>query len=733
MLRLFALLILILITQTGYSISGEVKHKVDSLKKIISTTKSDTVRIKSLKEWDDLIYYDDPETDLKLNLQMAEECEKGMVASGKSEKEKKFFQRSAASAYNNLGSIFQFRGEMKKSLSYMEKSLKLYKKLNFLPGLSNVYGNLGISYSVMGDQKNAITYMTKALKVQEKLKDELSIAATYNNLAVLYTEQNMLEEAIDYYEKALEIRIRLKDDKTIAAAYANLASAYFDLQQDDKSFEYLKKAEEIELRIDDPTGMAQVYHNLGSYYNRKKKFETAIAYFNDAVKLRTQVSDKRGLASTHANLANSYYQIGKYNEAEKSALLALEIAKSADAVDMMMESSKQLKNIYSKKNDFKNAFAMGELYAKMKDSVANEDTRKMAMRQNIEYEFHRQKISDSVEFAKQEQLHKLQIDKQKAEALQKDIELENEQLMRYGLFLVLILVLVFSYFLFTRFKVIRQQKLIIEERNRDIVDSINYAERIQRSILPTRNKFKETFDDYFILYMPKDVVSGDFYWLETVHTTVQTELRDKVSVFAAVDCTGHGVPGALMSVVGNTLLNQTIKNPNVNSPAEALDFLNRELPKNLKKQNTDDVVRDGMDISMCAIDRKAGKLYFAGANNPIYIIKNNELIEYKGDKQSISGADDIPKTNFTNHVIPIETGDAIYLFSDGYADQFGNDEGKEKKSGGKKFKYKRLKEILLSVYQKPMQEQENKLKEVITAWRGEMEQTDDILVIGIRV
>jgi serine phosphatase RsbU (regulator of sigma subunit) len=328
---------------------------------------------------------------------------------------------------------------------------------------------------------------------------------------------------------------------------------------------------------------------------------------------------------------------------------------------------------------------------------------------------------------------KADLAKQKAESEQKDIALKNEQLFRYALFGGLFIVLVFSYFLYNRFKVIRQQKLIIEERNRDIVDSLNYAQRIQKSILPTRAKFDETFNDYFVLYLPKDVVSGDFYWLETVHTTVKTELRDKVVVLAVVDCTGHGVPGALMSVVGNTLLNQTIKNPDINSPAQALDFLNVELPKNLKKENADDVVRDGMDLAMCAFDRKAGKLYFAGANNPLYLIRNNELLEFKGDKQGVSGADDITKTNFTNHVIDIRTDDCVYLFSDGYADQFGGEKDAVTKSGGKKFKYKRLKEYLLTICNLPMKRQEELLFAKTSEWRGEMEQTDDILVVGVRI
>lgn len=269
-------------------------------------------------------------------------------------------------------------------------------------------------------------------------------------------------------------------------------------------------------------------------------------------------------------------------------------------------------------------------------------------------------------------------------------------------------------------KEINDQKIIIEEKNKDINDSINYAQRIQHAILPPVEKIENVLKDYFILYKPKDIVSGDFYWHAAVRNSTQNFL-----VIAAVDCTGHGVPGAFMSIIGTTLLNQTVSNPAINTPAEALDYLNREIKKTLN-QNDQAPVRDGMDISLCTIDFENLKLEFAGANNPIYIIRNKELIELKADKQAITASPDTHSKAFTNQSFKLLKNDTIYLFTDGYADQFGGPKGK-------KFMYKQLKEVLINMHEVNMKEQKRVLIKTFENWKGKLDQIDDVLIIGVRV
>ena len=278
------------------------------------------------------------------------------------------------------------------------------------------------------------------------------------------------------------------------------------------------------------------------------------------------------------------------------------------------------------------------------------------------------------------------------------------------------------------------QKELLEEKNKEVVDSINYAQRIQRSILPPPEEMQKALKNHFILYKPKAIISGDFYWMASVKSTAsgtvdKPELPaadQQFVVIAAIDCTGHGVPGALMSIVGNTLLNQTIKNNDINTPAQALDFLNNELPKNLKAQQKGEIIRDGMDMVMCAINQNNNQLYFAGANNNLYIIRKGILTEIKGDKQAISGSTDDVKKPFTNHSFQLEKDDIIYLLTDGYADQFGGPKGK-------KFKHKQLENLLMAICNLPLDKQKEMLNEKFEEWRGTQEQVDDVTVIGVKI
>jgi sigma-B regulation protein RsbU (phosphoserine phosphatase) len=263
---------------------------------------------------------------------------------------------------------------------------------------------------------------------------------------------------------------------------------------------------------------------------------------------------------------------------------------------------------------------------------------------------------------------------------------------------------------------------IIEEKNKDIKASITYAQRIQQAILPPTERIENVLNDFFIYYNPKDIVSGDFYWFTSLKTTPREgEKQKELIVISAVDCTGHGVPGALMSIIGSTILNQSTAEKNVNCPADALSFLNKQLAKNLNS------IKDGMDMSLCSINFNALEMEYGGANNPVYIIRNNNLIELKPDKIAI-GADheNYESKTFTNQSIKLEKGDAIYLFTDGYADQFGG-------PMGKKFKYKQFQEYLISIQHLPMKEQQQMLEKKHLDWKGNLEQVDDILVIGIKI
>jgi len=264
-----------------------------------------------------------------------------------------------------------------------------------------------------------------------------------------------------------------------------------------------------------------------------------------------------------------------------------------------------------------------------------------------------------------------------------------------------------------RTAVVVAQKEELAQKNKDITDSIQYAKRIQFAILPPVIPFRDTF----ILFKPKDIVSGDFYWLD---------VKDGKEFIAAVDCTGHGVPGAFMSIIGHNMLNKIIKEYGITKPSEILQYLDKEVNNTINPGDETDTVKDGMDMTLICYSRKEKLLEFSGAYNPIYIVRKGELIETKGDRFAIGRTvGDNMKKVFTNHEIKIMDGDTIYLFSDGYADQFGGISGKKFKSGP-------MKELLLNIQDKSMEEQKMILNSTLEAWRGNIEQIDDILVIGRR-
>jgi serine phosphatase RsbU (regulator of sigma subunit) len=264
---------------------------------------------------------------------------------------------------------------------------------------------------------------------------------------------------------------------------------------------------------------------------------------------------------------------------------------------------------------------------------------------------------------------------------------------------------------------IMSQKEELTLKNKAITDSINYAKRIQTAMLPPYKLFKSIFPSSFILFMPKDIVSGDFYWVNKVGNRI---------FVAAVDCTGHGVPGAFMSIIGFELFRKITNIEGLTRPSDILNRLNDDFHEIFK--DVDNVVlRDGMDVAFCSIDKKDMILEFAGAFNPLYLIRDNKIMEVKGDRFAI-GLDEtnFREQTFKNHLIPIQKGDIIYIFSDGFADQFGGPDGK-------KYKYRRFRHLLLNLHQLPMEKQHEILENNVMEWRGEQDQVDDILVIGIKI
>jgi serine phosphatase RsbU (regulator of sigma subunit) len=310
-------------------------------------------------------------------------------------------------------------------------------------------------------------------------------------------------------------------------------------------------------------------------------------------------------------------------------------------------------------------------------------------------------------------------------------ELEKQNGIKNIFIFGFVLLLIFIFFVLKSYKmkvinnrIILEQKIAIEEKNqlvenqhKDIKDSIKYAERIQGAILPPTNFWNSILPNSFVLYQPKDVLSGDFYWIAET---------DEYKFIAAADCTGHGVPGALISIVNYNLLNKAVLEKHITNPGAILDAVNVWLTESLHQTAANSPVKDGMDICLISINKETNEILFSGANNPLFVYSEDNITEYKGDKFPVGSFVDEQTLNFKTSSIEVKKGDVLYMFSDGYADQFGGERGK-------KFKLNKLRTEFKSNYKKPIKEQKNLFHKTFTEWKGELEQVDDVLIIGIEI
>ena len=590
------------------------------------------------------------------NEQMGKLAEKLLMQDN--EKIKIKASKCQATYLNNLGIIANQQGKSQLALEYFQKGLRTRQKINDKLGMSESYGNLSDMYRNQNQIDKALEYLNQGLKIAEELKDKYLIAVSSQKIGRIYEERGKLEEALSYYDKSLKLFEELGDKSWIASNIKYIGEIYQQKGQPDKALDYYEQGLKIAEDIDDKQWIAVILNSIGNIYLEKK------------------------------NIA----------KAETYALKALALAKENANPKQIRNAAALLRAIYLKKNNYKDAYTMHELYFQMRDSINNQETQKTYLRKQYEIEYERQQAAAKVEQDKKDLAYLAQS--------------KQQRIIIYAALSILLLVTVFAFFTYNRFKLTQKQKDIIEQHQKEIVDSINYAKRIQQAVLKEEEHVSKHLPPHFILFKPKDIVSGDFYWaLEKAGYLYLT----------AADCTGHGVPGAFLTMLGTSFLNEINAKDDVLSPAEILDQLRDKIVKELGRQGT---TKDGMDISLIRLDLKTKELMWAGAYNPLWYIEGNILKEIKANKQPI-GYTDNPMP-FTNHTLSLKTDDLVYLFTDGFADQFGGEKGK-------KFKYKQLEHKLLAISSKDLQEQKEILNQVFNHWQGNLEQVDDVTIIGIKL
>lgn len=593
---------------------------------------------------------------------------------------------------------------------YIELFVEKAEEINSTKQIIKGYNLMGIAYDFRGNIAKAIDYYTRSLTLSEEIKDNVGIAMASNNIGLIYAQQENFEEAIAYYEKSAALKKEIKDSTGLVKSYNNIGLSYVGLNEYDLALDYYQKGLSLSEKINKPSEIAMVLHNLGILYYLKKDFQKAKAFLLRALDYEELLNSKYGISIALVNLSLVYNEEGDFEKAIQLGEKGLALAKEVEGIEEIRNGAKALWDIYKKQSRFKEALTMHELYVTVRDSILREDNKREILQAEFQYKFDKEQALKTAE-------HDAELEKQELLAA---ADKKRQNVIIYSTSGGLILVIIFSLLIYNRFKdtqkknkIIQHQKEVVEGKNREITDSINYAKRIQNAILPPPKLVKEYIPDSFILYKPKDVVAGDFYWMEQ---------KDDKILFAAADCTGHGVPGAMVSVICNNGLNRSVREYNLIDPGKILDKTRDVVISEFEK--SEEEVKDGMDISLCALDFNNQILHWAGANNPLWIIRNGEIVETKSNKQPI-GVVDNPQP-FTTHKIELQKGDVIYVFTDGFQDQFGGEYGK-------KFKPTNFKNLLLSICSEPMAKQLEIIDKTFENWKGELEQLDDVCVIGVRL
>jgi len=699
----------------------------DSLKQALKNATHDTVRVKLLVELSDVCEID--EIDSYVNQALAI-CSQKLKNKSISSRERFLVFKYAGAALNNKGFINDQIGNADKAIVYYELALKMQEFINDQKGMAYSLNNIAFIYDNKGDVPKSLEYMHKALKIQEAIEDKAGVAISFINIGNVLRAHGEESKAIDYFNKGLKMNEELQNNSHMAVALLNIGDVYYTKGDTVNALKHFNKAIALYEKEGDEYGLAYALVNRGHIYKKQHQYDKALAIFEIGLSMFEKQGDKAGVAKTIVNIVEVLLKQHNINKASEFAQKGFKLSQELGYPLELKATSELLSKIYAQQGNYSKAYDMHCLYKLMEDSVNRQENRKASIQKGFQYEYEKKSTEDSL--------------KVEAERKVFSVKIQQEKTQRVALYIGIVLIALFSGFMYNRFRVTRkqkhiiesqkveveqqreladnrrviaeEQKNIIEQKQKEILDSIHYAKRIQQAMLTSEDYIASFFKaETFILYQPKDIVSGDFYWALSHHNQFY---------ISAADCTGHGVPGAFMSLLNISFLNGNVIERGLKNPAEILNEQRKEIIKALNP-NGNENSKDGMDCALCAFDLKNNQLQFSLANNPLWLIRENELIEYKADKMPVGMYEDFQK-DFTLHTIDIKKGDCIYLLTDGYADQFGGDKGK-------KFKYKHLKDTLLVNSNKPMTEQKQILSQTINAWKGNLEQVDDILIIGVRV
>ncbi len=612
--------------------------------------------------------------------------------------------------YDLLCQVITRINDAESKIQYSDLAIELAQKLDILPALP--YLMKGEAYLDLGKLALALEYFFQAANYSRETGNGPFLGRAYMSMAEAYNMQGNPDNEKLYLQNAIKIFEQEKDSFLLGYALHNLGYHNYCKGQYDTAVVVFTESLDLFNKLNDPYASYSYFTclgNTGLAYSRLSDFDKAEEYLLAAIDTLASLGGERAVTEFMIGYANVLQQKGEIEQAINYASRAFD---NTEIPEYERDASRLLAGLYDISGRFDSAYYYQAKFIVANDSIKNiESVQKMADLRT-EYEVGKKQAEVDV--------------------LEKNKLINTIIIIGLGIILILAIGLVTMYY--TNLKHSRKlndeinaQKEEIETQrdrlfaqNEDITDSINYAQRIQSALLPPDNYIRELLDDVFILFKPRDIVSGDFYWIKQVNNYI---------IIAAADCIGHGVPGALVSMLGISYLNEIVQNRETTQANQVLNEMRRQIKLSLRQHGQPDESMDGINMALCVIDTKTNVMQYAGANNPLYLIRETnglpELKEIRADTMHLgyySGKD----KPFTNHTISLETGDAFYIFSDGFADQMGGERNK-------KFLSKNFKELLLEINDQSMYEQKGFLDRKLKQWMGDNSQIDDILVIGVRV
>ena len=721
LVRLFIIILFSVAELKAYSQNSDLQSLIEN----VNQGKDDTAKVNMLIQICDSLYRTKPDETIQYAIR-AQELSKKLK-----------FKKGEAYSEKSLGMGFYIQADYIKANDHFQKALTIFGLIHDKVGQSNMLSNLGTLYNNKGADAKALDYYLQSLGIAEDIRDTMRILTAQVNIGNIYSNKSVTaDKAMDYYEKALGLSEKINYYDGIGTASVNLGDLYFLKGDYDRALSYFEESLKAFKKINSGN-LPYTLTYIGKVYAKRKDFAAARRYQKEALHFSERANSNFEIAQALIALANTYNLEGKLDSALSFYKHAEKIAAQIGARNEREITYRELAAIYALKKNYRNAFEYQIMASNLKDTINSLSSQKEI--NNLQTSFEVSSAQKEIEILKRD-------------ARLREAKSKLQWVVIFFLFLGVVSVSFFLRMLYranvqkkkvnaalnvangnltTALDTVSEQKTEIEMAHKVITGGINYARYIQRSVLPKAEQLAECLGDHFVIFKPKEIVSGDFYWVYE---------KEEKRIVVAADCTGHGVPGAFMSMLGITLLNEIVKRDSVTNPGAILDRLRMEVIDSLKQNGDRGEAKDGMDISLCCIDYKNMKLQYAGAINPLYIVRESGnavvgivheestdkklIIEIKGDPMPIGINDEME--NFSYQEIDICKGDTYYISSDGFHDQFGGPRRK-------KFSYRKYRESLINTWSENMCDQKIRLEKEVDDWRGEHEQTDDILVIGFRI